>query len=907
MLSANVVLVTALAYVALLFIVAFVSDRRARAGRVGLAHSPLIYTLSISVYCTSWTFYGAVGSAARDGLEFVTIYLGPTLVFVGWWFVLRKLVRIGRVHRISSVADLVSSRYGKSTTLAVLVTVIAVIASTPYIALQLKAVTISFSVVGSAGNEAVIDVSTAFWVAAGMAAFTILFGTRNIDANERHHGVVAAIALEALVKLIALLAVGIFVVFGVAGGLGEVFAMPGASIVIDPDTVYGPRWVAMTFLAGTAILCLPRQFQVTVVENADEAQLRTASWLFPLYLFLMCCSILPIAIAGLTLLPPGANPDMFVLTLPMAQGQDALALLAFIGGFSSATSMVIVACIALSIMVSNHIVIPVVLRLPVLSQAVSGDMKRLLLVSRRVSIGLLLLLGFGYFVASAQSDALAAMGLIAFAGAAQILPAMVGGLYWRSASKAGAAAGMFAGFVVWIYTLVLPNFEGVWFVTQTLMVEGPWGLGWLRPHALFGVQGEDPMVHSVFWSMTVNVVLFVVVSLIREQNPLERLQGTLFVDVFRNPAESEGRFITRSATVDDLYIMTQRILGAEEAQRVFAEFAQRQGAVGDMPRPDAAFISHLERLLAGGIGAASARVMISQVVTGETISLDELIRLVDETQQVIEYSQRLEAKSQELQDTAKALQDANERLRMLDAQKDDFLSQVSHEVRTPMASIRSFSEILLDNPDLESERSRKYLKIIQDETLRLSRLLDEILDVSHLDSGQFALRLEEVDAARILEHAVETCRGMAASAGVTIDYGACVAEAPIRADGDRLAQVFMNILSNAIKYNTSEEPRVTVSSRVDGGTYFAYVDDNGPGIPAEDRERIFAKFARGRELTPGHRTGAGLGLSISRSIARMLGGDLELLPEPGRGMGRGGARFRLRLPLRRETAAAAGE
>ncbi len=907
MLSADVVLATALAYVALLFLVAFVSDRRARSGRVGLAHSPLIYTLSISVYCTSWTFYGAVGSAARSGLEFITIYLGPTLVFVGWWFVLRKLVRIGRVHRISSVADLVSSRYGKSTTLAVLVTVIAVIASTPYIALQLKAVTISFSVVGSAGNEAVLDVYTAFWVAAGMAAFTILFGTRNIDANERHHGVVAAIALEALVKLVALLAVGGFVVFGVAGGLDEVFAMPGAAVVVDPDAVFGPRWVAMTFLAGTAILCLPRQFQVTVVENADEGQLRTASWLFPLYLFLMCCSIMPIAIAGLTLLPPGSNPDMFVLTLPMAQGQDALALLAFIGGFSSATSMVIVACIALSIMVSNHIVIPVVLRLPVLSRAISGDMKRLLLFSRRISIALLLLLGFGYFVASAQSDALAAMGLIAFAGVAQILPAMVGGLYWRSASKAGAAAGMFVGFVLWMYTLVLPNFEGVWLVSSVLIEQGPWGIGWLRPHALFGMPGSDPLVHSVFWSISFNVLMFVVVSLIREQNPLERLQGTLFVDVFRNPAESEGRFISRSATIDDLYIMTQRILGAEEAQRVFAEFAQRQGGVGDMPRPDAAFIAHLERLLAGGIGAASARVMISQVVTGETISLDELIRLVDETQQVIEYSQRLEAKSQELQETAKALQDANERLRMLDAQKDDFLSQVSHEVRTPMASIRSFSEILLDNPDLESDRARKYLKIIQDETLRLSRLLDEILDVSHLDSGQFALRLEDVDGARILEHAVETSRGMAASAGVLIDYGPCVAEAPIRADGDRLAQVFMNVLSNAIKYNTSEHPQVTVSSRIDDGVYFAYVDDNGPGIPAEDRERIFAKFARGRELTLRHRTGAGLGLAISRSIARMLGGDLELLPEPGRSAGRGGARFRVRLPLRAETAAAAGE
>jgi signal transduction histidine kinase len=299
--------------------------------------------------------------------------------------------------------------------------------------------------------------------------------------------------------------------------------------------------------------------------------------------------------------------------------------------------------------------------------------------------------------------------------------------------------------------------------------------------------------------------------------------------------------------------------------------------------------------------------MISQVVTGETISLDELIRLVDETQQVIEYSQRLEAQSKELQETAKALQDANERLRMLDAQKDDFLSQVSHEVRTPMASIRSFSEILLDNPDIESERARKYLKIIQEETLRLSRLLDEILDVSHLDSGQFALRLADVDGARILEHAVETSRGMAAAAGVVIDFGPCVASAPILADGDRLAQIFMNVLSNAIKYNTSESPTVTVSSRIDGGTYYAYVDDNGPGIPPEDRERIFAKFARGRELTHGHRTGAGLGLSISRSIARMLGGDLELLPEPGRGTGRGGARFRVRLPLRAESAAAAGE
>jgi len=903
MLSANIVLVTALCYVAMLFLIAFVSDVRARSGKVDLAHSPVIYTLSISVYCTSWTFYGAVGSAARNGLEFVTIYIGPTLVFIGWWFFLRKLVWIGRVHRISSIADLISSRYGKSTTLAVLVTIIAVVASTPYIALQLKAVTTSFAVVSNADAESAYDVTTAFWVAAGMALFTILFGTRNIDANERHHGVVAAIAVEALVKLVALLAVGAFVVFGIAGGVPEVFALPTAELVVDPDAVFGPRWVAVTFLAGTAILCLPRQFQVTVVENADERHLRTASWLFPLYLFLMCLSILPIAIAGLALLPAGSNPDMFVLTLPMSEGQNVLALLAFIGGFSSATSMVIVACIALSIMVSNHIVMPVALRLPFLSQAVSGDVKQLLLVSRRVSIGLILLLGFSYFVASAKSDALAAMGLIAFAGVAQFLPPLIGGLYWRAASKSGAALGLLGGFLIWAYTLALPSFEGSGFVTPALLAEGPWGIGWLRPEALFGIEGVDPLVHAIFWSLSANTFLFASVSLLLDQNPLERLQATLFVDVFRNPTASESRFISRSATIDDLYVMAQRILGADEARRVFAEFAQRQGLADDMPRPDATFIAHLERLLAGGIGAASARVMISQVVTGETISLDELIKLVDETQQVIETSQRLEAKSRELQETALALQDANERLKMLDAQKDDFLSQVSHEVRTPMSSIRSFSEILLDDPNLDRDQTRKFLEIIHGETLRLTRLLDEILDLSHLESGELTLRMADVDAETVLDHAIETCRGMAASAGVEIVSGARAAAGPVRADADRLCQVFINLISNAIKYNTSATPVVTLSSRTDGGVYFAYVDDNGPGIRAEDRERIFTKFSRVLSDSQPHRTGAGLGLAISRAIARKLDGELELLPATGRGQGRGGARFRVRMPLRKAEAA----
>ena len=436
MLSLDVLLTVCLGYVALLFAVAFIVDRRARTRPIAWLQSPLVYTFSISVYCTSWTFYGAVGSAARSGLEFVTIYLGPTLVFIGWWWLLRKLVRIGRAHRITSIADLISSRYGKSSSLAVLVTVIAVIATTPYIALQLQSVTRSYQVIAGEAD----GVTAAFWIAAGMALFTILFGTRNLDANERHHGVVAAIALEAIVKLGALLAVGIFATFIVADGFHDVFADVPAEVIIGTEDIFGPRWVALTFLSATAIICLPRQFQVTVVENIEERHLATASWLFPLYLFGMTLFIMPIAIVGLKVMPEGANPDLFVLTLPLAEQRNELALFAFLGGFSSATSMVIVAAIAVSTMVSNHIVVPVALRLLAAGRAVRGDVRTLLLLSRRISIAAVLGLGFLYFKVSGGSDALAAIGLIAFVGVAQFLPSLLGGLFWHGATRARSPA-----------------------------------------------------------------------------------------------------------------------------------------------------------------------------------------------------------------------------------------------------------------------------------------------------------------------------------------------------------------------------------------------------------------------------------------------------------------------------------
>ena len=391
----NVLIAVCLIYVIFLFLVAFGAERAAMAGRSGWLRSPWVYTLSLSIYSTAWTFYGAVGYAARSGLEYLTIYIGPTLVMIGWWWILRKLVRIGRSQRITSIADLISSRYGKSNLLAVGVTVLAVIGTTPYIALQLQSVTVSFAVFSDA-YEAALPVdspeSNALLVAAGLALFTIIFGTRNLDVNERHHGVVMAIAVEAIVKLFALLAVGVFVVWGIGGGVGEILQRIDAS-EIGSWQMQGDRWAALIFLSAAAFVCLPRMFQVMVVENEDESHLRTASWAFPGYLMVMSLFVVPIAVVGLDLMPPGSNPDFFVLTVPLATGNNGLAMLSFLGGFSSATSMVIVAALALSTMVSNHIVMPIWLSASGGGASVSGDVRHVVLLSRRISIGAVVALG----------------------------------------------------------------------------------------------------------------------------------------------------------------------------------------------------------------------------------------------------------------------------------------------------------------------------------------------------------------------------------------------------------------------------------------------------------------------------------------------------------------------------------
>ncbi len=891
MVSFNLLIFVCLAYVVALFLIAFLAERRADRGEAGWLRSSLVYTLSLSIYCTAWTFYGAVGYAARSGLEFLTIYLGPTLVLVGWWWLLRKLVRIGRSQRITSIADLISSRYGKSNFLGVIVTMMAVIGTTPYIALQLQSVTYSFAVfaVGTPANWSLDQLNQiALWVAAGLAVFTVLFGTRNLDAHEKHHGVVTAIAVEAVVKLFALLAVGAFVVWGLADGASDILVRIDASDIAKWDIIPS-RWISLTFLAAVAFITLPRMFQVMVVENSDERHVATASWAFPLYLFLMSLFVVPIAVMGLETLPKGANPDLFVLTLPLSQGQNGLAMLSFLGGFSSATSMVIMAAIALSTMVSNHIVMPIWFGLSKRGATLSGDVRRVVLMARRISIAAILALGYAYYRISGGGGALAAIGLISFVGVAQFLPAILGGIFWRGATRLGAVSGLLTGFGIWAYTLFLPSFEGSFILSDVVLANGPWGIEWLRPQALFGVTSLDPLVHAFFWSIALNAFVFCIGSLVSFPSPQERLQGAQFVRVFDLSSNTAG-WVSQSAESEELLVMSQRILGAEQAQNLFQSSAQKQGKTGYLPDTSPDFLQRLERELAGSVGAATAHAMVAQIVGGASISVEDLMAVADETAQMMEYSSQLEAKSSELSKTARQLREVNEKLTNLSVQKDAFLSQVSHELRTPMTSIRAFSDILLQGDDIHLAERAKYAGIIQTEAIRLTLLLDDLLDLSVLENGQVDLKIRSVELRDVIDQSISTCAPIGLDNKLKILRSFADEKIQLQTDPDRLSQVFINLITNTLKYCGADYPELRITVRRLGDGIEVDFCDNGRGIPVESQPLLFEKFSRlGDQKAAGS---AGLGLAISKEVMKNLGGGIAYLP------GQSGAAFKITMPIK---------
>ncbi|MBB5533761.1 PAS domain-containing hybrid sensor histidine kinase/response regulator [Rhizobium giardinii] len=641
MLSGSIIFAAAFAYLLLLFAVASYGDRKARNAPAGKGR-PLVYALSLAIYCTSWTYFGGVGLAAERGLEFTGIYIGPILMFTLGLPVIRRIIALAKSERLTSVADFVAARYGKNPVVAAIVALISLIGAIPYIALQLKAVSSSVSAMvdtsgyGIGAGQNFIDLP--LLVTLFLACFAIVFGTRHTDATEHQDGLILAIAMESVVKLLALVTAGLYVVFFLFDGPSDLWAKALANHQVMNALHYQtplPRWILLVVLSAFAIIMLPRQFHVTVVENRTEKDLRTAGILFPVYLIAINLFVLPIAIAGILTFAGGGEADLYLLTLPLAADMPALTLITFIGGFSAATAMVIVASVALSIMISNDIVMPVFLRRNLMGRGSSRDVTGTLLNVRRTAIFAVLLLGYGYYRSADMSAGLASLGLLSFAAISQMAPALFGGLLWRQANARGAIAGMTLGFLVWAYLLFLPSLGGPdnSHVAATV-------LGFLFPFtAIFSGPAADPLVNACALSLLVNGVAYVIGSLTRAPKPLERLQAGVFI---RRKSRSEKAFRGRKTkiTVLDLKTTIARYLGDERMRRSFQTYERQSGRwLEDHQPADMALVHFSEQLLGSAIGSSSARLVLSLVLQRMDDTSSDTAWLLDQASEALQYNQ----------------------------------------------------------------------------------------------------------------------------------------------------------------------------------------------------------------------------------------------------------------------------
>lgn len=889
-------------YLAALFAIAYFANRQAAKGRSIV--TPTIYALSLAVYCTAWTYYGSVGRAVKSGMDYILIYLGPTLMAPLWWVVLRKIIRICKVQRITSIADFISSRYGKSAILGVLVAFFCILGIVPYIALQIKAIALSVDMLATkdytlteVGNRGLFFLDSSFYITIGLAVFTILYGVRKMDVTERHEGIVAAIAFESLWKLIAFLVVGSIITYSFFDGFGDIFKQASsiahlkARFILQAES---DSWFWMLFISMTAVLLLPRQFQVGVVENADEKHILRSVWLFPLYLLLINLFVLPIAFGGEILMAgQNANPDMYVISLPLFKGQDWLAVLAYLGGLSAATGMIIVSSIALSIMASNNLILPALLRFGWLNQ-LSPNFYTVLKYSRWGSIILILLTAYGYCVGIASRYSLVSIGLVSFAAMAQFAPAVFGGLFWKRANRKGAIWGMIGGFALWFYTLVLPSIIGAGLLPISIMEQGLFGVSWLKPFALFGLEGMGYIAHAMFWSMLVNLSVFVLCSILLNPTRREKQQAEIFVDVFKFSVRYEDSIVWRGNTyIPDIQALLQNFLGREKTQSALETFRQRYGTDWELEgKAHPRLIAYAENLLAGIIGTASARIVVSSVAKEEQIEMDKVVNILKESQQILALNSELKQTSNELKAVTRQLQAANSELKEQDELKDEFLYTVTHELRTPLTSVRAMAEILQDNyADMEEEEAQEFLGTIVKESERLTRLISQVLDLEKFDSGQQQLDLAHCSINQMVAEAVQSCQTILSNSQVGLSI--ILPELPtIKLDKDRIIQVFINLISNACKYCPAQTGEIEISGQVIDNQIFIYIKDNGKGIATESIPYIFDKFYQARNQTHKKPKGTGLGLAITQKIIQLHGGTIRVESEE-----ENGAEFIITLPV----------
>jgi signal transduction histidine kinase/Na+/proline symporter len=896
-----VAILSALCYLGILFGVAYYAEYKLKKGK-SIINNGYVYALSLAVYCTAWTYYGSVGQASTKGIEFLAVYIGPTIMAALFWPVLRKIIRICKTQHINSIADLISIRYGKNFSLAVVVTVLCMVGIIPYIALQLKAISGSMNILTGVAETGKglsnILGDNAFYISGVLAFFIILFGTRSIDASEKHEGLVAAIAFESIIKLIAFIAVGLFVTFGLFDGFGDIFSKAANDDTLNKlfqfnnNTSY-TTWTGLILLSMLAVIFLPRQFQISVVENVKENHLKKAIWVFPLYLLLITFFVLPIAFGGHLLLgKTGVSADTYVLELPMQNGAKLLSLFTFIGGFSAATSMIIVETIAISTMMSNNIATPLLLAAKKFKTEQGVQLTSSILNIRRFSILLIIGLAFLYDKLVAQHFTLVSIGMVSFAAVAQFAPAVLGGIYWKNASKKGAMAGISIGFVIWFFTAVIPSMTSSGIINISIVNDGLFGIGWLKPLSLFGMEGMDSVTHCFFWSMLFNVVSFVVVSLNSKKSAEEIYQAEIFVDIFRYSVVTENVVMWNgTAYLPDLTSLLANFLGNERAEKILVSYAQRNNISLDGKKADPRLVAFAEKILSGVIGSASARIMVSSVTKEEKLKIDEVLNILRESQQMIELNKELRKKSAEVEKATKQLIEANDLLKEMDKTRDEFLYTVTHELRTPMTSIRAMAEIVHDNTDMDDEQKQLFLSGIIKETERLSHLITQVLNLEKYESGKQQLNISSVQLNSLIKDAVQSIQPLANEKNIFTEIKIPDTMFLVQCDADLIMQVLTNLLSNAVKF-APEKGKVTLSVHSNYDELQVWVEDNGKGIEPALHELIFDKFFQAKNQTLRKPEGSGLGLAICKKIIDLHGGTIWVNSELNKG-----SKFIFTLPI----------
>lgn len=864
-------------YLILLFFIAQWAEKKQN---TKWANNPYVYSLSLAVYCTAWTYYGSIGVAANSGLSYLAIYLGPIIIIPVWSLILIKIIRIARLNNVSSIADFISLRYGNSRFIGALTTILCIIGILPYIALQLKAVSETFHLVTNTSSNSSIFNDATTYITLVLAIFISFYGTKYVDASEKRKGIMTVVAIESVLKLVFFVVVGLFVTYSVFDGFGDIYNQGSKLENFEKlnqigDFSQGINWFLMCMLSMFAIFLLPRQFHTSVVENTKEKHVKTAMWVLPFYLLIFNFFVFPLAWGGNVLFQnQNVDADFYSLFIPQLYDNHLVTLLVFLGGFSAAISMVVISTISLAIMLSNNLIFPYGFIGNIKNEDQLVISKKIVNV-RKYSMFILIILAYFLYRFLVLKLSLVSIGLISFVIIAQLAPAFFGALFWKRGSKLGAMIGIVIGFIFCFYTILLPYAISNTTFGEAFINHGLFGLKHLKPFALFGLDYLSPITHAFFWSLLFNSFCYIYFSIYKKGHYQERNYAEMYVEINKYIANNNNAFVWRgTAYVSDIIKILNRFIGIERTERAMKIFKMRNDLKDDLIMADARFIKFSENLLTGHIGTASAKILINSVSKEDKISLKEVLNILEESKENIQHNKKLLETTNELKKLSEELKQVNVRLLEKDLQKDDFLNTVTHELRTPITAIRSTSELLHDDPDVPQELRQKFLENIMNEIDRLNRLIDKILELDKFESGRQKLDLQDLNLVETIKQANETIHQFIENKHIKFNFTFNPSEIIISHDKERMIQVFHNLLGNAIKFCDKKNGIINLNIVETLDEIEISCFNNGKNIPESDLIAIFDKFYQSENQNLKKPIGSGLGLAITKQIIEQHHGKI---------------------------------